>query len=413
MGPEAPRVLVAQIGARRRYLVPAALHERGLLERFCTDTYVRSGTAARLLERCGARSLARRRAPSLPDRKVVHFAAASVARRTWRRLADRGVPQARVWIEEARAFGRRVVDAGFARANAAFAYTSAAQEIFDAARANGIATMLDHATAPLVPENDLAAAAWERWPEWFERPGRDAAEDEYFERQKQEWKSADVILCNSEFLRRMVLDAGGPAERCAVVPLGIDTGAVAGGGAPKTGGALRVAFAGDDGLRKGLPDFVEACRMAGIPRGNAIVAGAVAMTAEGRRRAERHATLAGRLDRGEMDRLLAESHALVLPTVSDTFGMAVLEAMAAGCVPIVTPNAGAADVVVDGESGFVVPVHAPERIAEILAMLSSDGDRRAAMGEAARRRAREFGAGRYGERLEGAARAALERNRGC
>jgi len=411
MTAEGPRVFVAQIGARRRYLVPVALHERGLLERFCTDVYVRGGATARALSAIGARALAGRRAPSLPPDRVVAFTASSMLSRARRRSTDRRLPQAAIWMRDAKAFGAHAVRAGFAEANVAFTYTSTALEIFEAARARGLATVLDHATAPLVPENDLVEAAWQRWSDWFPRPVRDGAERDYFDRQRAEWSLADTIVCNSAFLRRTIASAGGPDERCVVVPLGIDLRAVP--EAPRrAGGRLKAVFAGDDGLRKGLPDFAEACRLAGVGRADAVVAGAIALTAEGRRRAERAATLAGRLDRGEMDRLLAEADVLVLPTVSDTFGMAALEAMAAGCIPIVTANAGAADTIVDGESGFVVPVHAPERVAEILEQLGRDGALRAAMSEAARRRARDFDVSRYGERLEAALRTTLERKRG-
>src|SRR5205814_375502 len=42
--------------------------------------------------------------------------------------------------------------------------------------------------------------------------------------------------------------------------------------------------------------------------------------------------------------LLRASHALILPSVSDGFAYVVLEAMAAGCVPFVTPTAGASEI---------------------------------------------------------------------
>jgi len=71
----------------------------------------------------------------------------------------------------------------------------------------------------------------------------------------------------------------------------------------------------------------------------------------------------------------------------DTFGMAVLEAMAARLPVIISANVGAKDLVVDGENGFVVGnAGAAGSAAERVGMLL-DGDLRARMGQEAFRTA--------------------------
>lgn len=54
--------------------------------------------------------------------------------------------------------------------------------------------------------------------------------------------------------------------------------------------------------------------------------------------------------------LLATSHLLVLPSASDGFGYVVLEAMASGTVPLVTPEVGASDLVQRLHPSLVQPV---------------------------------------------------------
>jgi len=53
--------------------------------------------------------------------------------------------------------------------------------------------------------------------------------------------------------------------------------------------------------------------------------------------------------------LLAKAHALVLPSASDGFGRVVLEAMACGAVPFVTPEVGASELVARLDSRLVQP----------------------------------------------------------
>lgn len=73
----------------------------------------------------------------------------------------------------------------------------------------------------------------------------------------------------------------------------------------------------------------------------------------------------------------------------DTFGMAVLEAMAAGLPVIVSPNVGAKDLVEDGVSGFIVrePGNADAAAKAIAAICVPEP--RAGMGDKAQQRARD------------------------
>lgn len=79
-----------------------------------------------------------------------------------------------------------------------------------------------------------------------------------------------------------------------------------------------------------------------------------------------------------------QSSVFVLASVADGFGMVVAQAMACGLPVIVTENVGAKDLIEEGVNGFVVPVGAPEIIAERLRLLHDDPERCRAMGRAAR-----------------------------
>jgi glycosyltransferase involved in cell wall biosynthesis len=70
--------------------------------------------------------------------------------------------------------------------------------------------------------------------------------------------------------------------------------------------------------------------------------------------------------------VMMRSDVLVLPSISEAFGLVVTEALACGVPVIVTPNVGACDLVCDGREGFVVPVCSAEAIAERLNQLNRD-----------------------------------------
>jgi glycosyltransferase involved in cell wall biosynthesis len=92
----------------------------------------------------------------------------------------------------------------------------------------------------------------------------------------------------------------------------------------------------------------------------------------------------------------------VLASVEEGCSYAPLEAMASGLPVVVTTNTGSNEMVVDGETGFVVPIRSPERIAEALERLSQDPERRRAMGAAAAVQMRKINNWeRYAKRLCG------------
>ena len=93
----------------------------------------------------------------------------------------------------------------------------------------------------------------------------------------------------------------------------------------------------------------------------------------------------------DVPRVLAGAHVFVTATRGETFGIAVLEAMAVG-LPVVAPAVGSLpELILDNETGILVPP-APERtlpgrIAAGIADLAADPDRRGSLGAAAASRA--------------------------
>jgi glycosyltransferase involved in cell wall biosynthesis len=83
-------------------------------------------------------------------------------------------------------------------------------------------------------------------------------------------------------------------------------------------------------------------------------------------------------------RALASADLFVWPAVNEAYGMALLEAQAAGCPAVCGAFGGVSAILSDRETGRLVPPHDPRALADAVAGLLDDPDGRAAMGARAR-----------------------------
>lgn len=91
--------------------------------------------------------------------------------------------------------------------------------------------------------------------------------------------------------------------------------------------------------------------------------------------------------REDIPSILAASDVFVLPSRSEGFSNALIEAMLCGLPCVATDVGGNAEALQDGESGLVVPSESVECMSEALARLLQDAELRRRMGQAGRRRA--------------------------
>ena len=94
----------------------------------------------------------------------------------------------------------------------------------------------------------------------------------------------------------------------------------------------------------------------------------------------------GRLEESDVPELLVASDLYVWPAIGEAYGLAILEAQAAG-LPVVAGHAGGVgDIVADGVTGILVPEGDASAFSAATAVLIDDEARRARMARAARRK---------------------------
>jgi len=98
-----------------------------------------------------------------------------------------------------------------------------------------------------------------------------------------------------------------------------------------------------------------------------------------------HARFLGKQD--HMELLIPSMHALHLPSETEAFGLAALEAMACGVPPVATRTGGLPDLITHGVDGFMEPVGDIDAQAERLVELLTDSRLHSQIAAAARRSA--------------------------
>jgi glycosyltransferase involved in cell wall biosynthesis len=335
----------------------------------------------------------------LPPDRVSSFPAFGLQYRAKVQRARSEQQRTEAWIWGGKQFCKLAARTLNTSYSTVYAFSSASKELFESARELGIQTVLDHATAPIAFERALVRAEVERFKGWTDQKTTCCrADDEYQERQADELRLADVVLCGSSFIRSAIIDEGVPPERVRVVPLGISERFFY-LERHHSDGPLKVLFVGDDALRKGVGYLAQAMKLLGPRLAEARLVGNFMMNREGLAALDENTSFLGPVSRGSMDQHFAWADVLVLPSVSDTFGLVILEAMASGLPVIATDHTCAPDVLRDGIQGFIVPLRDHFSIAARLHALATDRNLLDWMSDQARTRAYDFTLPRYAARL--------------
>jgi glycosyltransferase involved in cell wall biosynthesis len=301
-----------------------------------------------------------------------------------------------------RTFCELILRRGLDGASGVYTFNSAGLELLRHAWGRGLLRVMEQTSAPAEVEDELLAAEHSAFPGWESAPGADRHRAEFAARERAEWECSDLILCGSEFVREGIAKCGGPIDRCAVVPYGVDCVAPP-NEKRERGSRLRVLIAGGVRLQKGAHYVLEAARaLSGLAEFR--WCGGVAVLPEAASQLKEHVELRGAVPRTSMSEHYAWGDVLLFPSVCDGFGAVILEALASGLPVITTRNTGI--VVRDGIDGFVVPIRDGEAIARKLELLARDRERLAWMSANATARSREFTVEKYGERLVAAIRQA-------
>jgi glycosyltransferase involved in cell wall biosynthesis len=386
------QVLVSHPGRQHSHQAAMALKRAGMLEGYWAGVPSRENQQSSIPG--WLRRHMHRYAPvDLTDEQARWLPVAVALRRVGRRMPV-DVEQAIDFLA-CRAFDWQVArELGRSRASAVMACEISALDTFRAAKKLGMKTILDAASVHYALQDRVTSVAEAPW-----------LHERIVGVKQAEILLADHVLTVSEMARAGYVEAGVPPSQVHAVALGADTRLFdpGGAGSPDRSGPCTFLFVGATIHRKGIDVLLDAFGTVQAKlRGRARLV-VVGPRGDSSALFERpwigdvvvHAAVA----QSELLEIYRGADCFVLPSRHDSFGMAVVEAMACGLPAIVSEMVGAREAIEEGTNGWVVPFENASALAERMAWCVENRGALAAMRPAARAAAERYGWDRYRERL--------------
>ncbi|WP_158993195.1 glycosyltransferase family 4 protein [Mucilaginibacter sp. L196] len=250
-----------------------------------------------------------------------------------------------------------------------YAYEDGALETFKQAKLLGLKCIYDLPIAYWEAGKKLMNEEAIRLPGWADTLGggihNSAAK---YERKKQELELADLVIVPSHFVLES-LPEWAKSKKIVMAPFGtpaIDNEKQQVDKGEQLSRQLRVLFVGSMSQRKGLGDLFTAVKMLNNPNIELVVMGEPQMPIDFYRNELPDFTHEQGRPNKEVLALMRTCDVFCLPSIVEGRALVMQEAMSQGLPLIITPNTGGEDLIIEGETGFLVPIRSPQIIAEKL-----------------------------------------------
>ena len=272
--------------------------------------------------------------------------------------------------------------------DAVYAYEDAAKLTFESAKRIGATSIYE---LPLGYYRGVAREINRGRKQW---PGLQRAT--YYEprwkrlRKDAELELCDVIVVASDWARESLsLSETASNKPVVLAPYGTPVDEIRPRSqAPR--GRFTVLFAGQVGLRKGVPHLIEAWEKLKLSDARLLLAGSMNLPREYLNEHAASFEYLGALPRAELLDLMATVDLFVFPSLAEGFGLVIGEAMASALPVLTTMNTGGPQLITDDIEGWCVSAHEIEPLIERLEWAHKNRDRLYAMGQRARQRAEQW-----------------------
>lgn len=204
-------------------------------------------------------------------------------------------------------------------------------------------------------------------------------------------RKADAVTAASRHMTNAIVGLAGESVQVHHIPFGVDTSLFRPIGTARKA-PPRIGFVKHLKTRYGLRSLIEAFAIVAAhhPDPRLIVVGEGPLRDRiskwlRRKDISDRVDLLGAVNHDDLPPLMDSFDILVNPSLSESFGVVILEASACGLPVVATRVGGTSETVVDGVTGYLVSPGDSAAIASAITELLADPGRRVAMGRAGRR----------------------------
>jgi glycosyltransferase involved in cell wall biosynthesis len=279
-----------------------------------------------------------------------------------------------LWRRSEPAFDARVARRWAGRVPCIYGIENASVETFEAQRRSGGATVLWQVIAHPATLQRVEAAQLQAQPSANDAYARVRERDRAWvdARKQRQFAASDLIVCNSPFVRDSFVQAGVESARLACVPTACPTPGDDRLAEPSRDPRV-LLFAGPLSLRKGVVELLQAFRALQPRAGVELwLAGKPTLPVHLLGELPPGVRLLGHVSHGALLDLMRRATLFVLPSWAEGRSHAVLEALSVGLPCVTTAASGCTDLVVDGQTGRIVPAGDAPALARALAQCLDD-----------------------------------------
>lgn len=247
------------------------------------------------------------------------------------------------------------------RPQSCYLFTQVALETLRWCRNENVPTVLDNPNGHIRNFQQVCETESLRW---FGQRFRGHPSPTMVERVEEEYQLADRIRVYSQWGKDCMIRFRVPEEKIHIVRQTVNLEHFHPATVhPASNGPLRMCYVGSLDLRKGFVYLLKAIRAVGPKHIRLRIAGATGDRDCARLLARESAGLQVECMPGESLPIYQQSELLVVPTLEDGLPFVLVEGLACGLPAIVSGEAGAAECVQEGKSGWVVPAGNVEALA--------------------------------------------------
>jgi glycosyltransferase involved in cell wall biosynthesis len=271
--------------------------------------------------------------------------------------------------------------------NVAYAYEDGALETFRQAKELGITCVYELPIAFWKTSRRLLLEEASRRPEWAGTLAGGISDSESkLERKSLELDLADVIVTPGTFVADS-LKGHTSFKKIIISPFGSPPIDLNVGKKARSQRPLRVLFAGTMGQRKGLADLFEAVKLLNSSQIELVVLGSLMEDLPFYRKQFSGFIYEPTRAHEDVLKLMRTCDVFCLPSIVEGRALVIQEAMSQGLPVVITSNTGGKDLVIEGETGFEVPIRDAEAIATKLQWFVDHRDQLETMSANAQRHA--------------------------